>query len=366
MKNRALLNILFFCSIILSCNSSKDYKVAWDLNTEGVKKYSIGNEFVVLDTIGSAPINEKISVYDRQGKLLGWAGTTSESSVYQIVRYIFDDSNQELNGFLLTYVDEEEVQTEDYEEKIVGVKNLVIKRILDDSDNGTYATWFDFKRKDGCIVGVFDHTSDTLSIKAGDGNHIEYEVEENDQFWNDDFFGGSIVLLFHIVPNNTNAGNYTINTYCGYELQMKSTFKDGLLCERIVYMNVDGNTWCAKGQMRQNGNEHTYKFIDSVMCPWEYTYENGVLKHRDYVSQYGTVLEQDIYFLSQDNKAYIHFHKEYDYKRKILVKTEEERIDKKTFLSENSEEEVLKMASDLWEGWRGLEFSNSLIANGNN
>lgn len=365
MNKLNLLCLLFAGLIVSSCKKSRIYEVEWELETEGVKRYTINDRYVVIDSIGYGPENEKITVFDKNGKLQGWAGTTSESCCYEIVRYVYDDSNQKTIGVVSTCADEDEIQTDDIDEMIRGTKDLVIKRILSDDEHESYTTWYDFKWGGNYIVEVFDHTSDSRSIKAGNGNHIEYEVAENDSFWASDMFGGRVVLLFHIVPNNTNIEEYTIDTYYGYDLQMKSTFKDGFLCERRIFINNDGSTKCAVGRMVKNGDEHTYRFTDSNECPWEYTYENGVLKHKDYLSQYGTVIKQDTYFLSQDKEAYIHFHKEYDYKNKKLVKTEEERIDKDTFLEENSERDALKMHYDLQEGWSFSYFSGSVIANGN-
>lgn len=346
--------------LLCNCRShddNKEVKLDWEIESPGVRKYVLENGYMVVDSMGQAPMNEKITVYDQNGRLCGVAGKASESDGYGVLRYVYDDDGKRLDGLVVSGVGY--FDGEGYDLREQEVKDIILNRILSGGETVECAVWYTFKRKGDKIVEVYD-VEDSLSLKAGEGQHIEYEVEEDGNFWYNDIVGGKMVVLLHIVPDDCSMEEYVVDTYCGYSLQMRSTFRNGWLCERRIY-DPKSEEVCAIGKMEEKGNQHIY----TIANRYKYTYEKGVLKTKEYISEYGTVLNQDVYFLSIDKTAYIHFCKEYDYKKKALVKTLEERIEKDVFLKENQEKDALKMASDLYDIWLGSAYTNSKIANNN-
>lgn len=354
------IGVLILAMALCNCKGHSGYvevNLDWNVESGEAKKFLLDDGYVVIDSIGSAPMNEKITVYDKNGRLCGSAGAASESSGFQVVRYVYgDDDGKRLDGVVVSGVEYYDLEADsllNYNE----AKNIIVKRIISGGETVEEAIWYTFRRKGDKIVEVYDAV-DSLSLKAGERHHIEYEVEEDNNFWYNDIVGGKTVVLLHIVPDDYSMEEYVIDTYCGYSLQMRSTFRNGWLCERRIY-DPKTNEVCATGKMEEKGNLHIY----TISNRYRYTFENGVLKTKEYISEYGTVLNQDVFFLSQDKLAYVHYVKEYDYKKKMLIKKSEERIEKELFQREHPEHDVLEMASDLHNIWWGSTYRKSKIAN---
>lgn len=363
-QRRGRLSFLLLFAILLmvasSCNrsgnTSSSDSIPWEENMSG--RFVIDDGIVVTDSIGQGPLNEKITVLAKDGRHLGMAGRTSEMTGLVVVRFIYCDNGRLVDCVETAFIDMNDSEIDDYENEYGRIRNLFVdwaagKRELEENVN-----IFRFRRDGENIVEVYDDKG-TNSIKAGSGQHIEYEVAECDSFWASDMFGGDFVVLLHLVPDDTNVDVYSIDTYSEYKLQMRSTYRNGTFCERTVYKSESDSVYDICRVTEKDG-KHIYSFKNN---PVIYTYENGVLKTVDYLSKYGTVIGQEVYFLSADKQAYIKYWKEYDYSRKTLVKQSEERIDIKDFLEEHPERYVRQMGSQLFDSWNGHFCTESPILN---
>ena len=218
---------------LVSCNSDKttDYGVNWYLGS-GLSVYELNNGCMVRDSIGDAPMNEKMTVMDKNGRVLAVAGCASEWGCMVVVRFLYDE-NGNVRGLQRSTADSEDDDETDY--------NEVLRHVFEKGEDDDVFESFLFQKENGLIRKVYNPATND-SIQAPEWCHIEYSVRESGIFWVNDIQGGELIPLFCVVPNKKE-GDCAIDVYNGYQLQMRKGYCKGVLHSITVFdenRNVSG------------------------------------------------------------------------------------------------------------------------------
>ncbi len=205
---------------MLSCRqeqeTTSEYTVEQTLSSECLNEFKTNLGHVIRDTIGEGPQNERVDITDNKGRPLVVAGRPSEADVFTFIKYLYDDKG-EITGFLCFPFNEAEQYNYDategteafyqqFDENLFGEEPLYEKKVLFDlvftkGNDEPYLERFYFKRDSvGRIIKVYDPILHK-SIIADEDWHIEYNIEENEDFWANDFEGGYVWLTFTFKPN---------------------------------------------------------------------------------------------------------------------------------------------------------------------
>ena len=145
-----------------------------------------------IETTGTAPLNSAVDVIDKHGKLLAQGACCSERTIFNFIRYLYDD-NGRIKGLIHFSGDTEK----DYGEK--QEIELFRKQVFDDNWNREEYSRYNFEYDNkGHIVRINDPiTHDHIQAPA---NHkIEFKVIPNSLFWSSDLDGG--VRWVHSMPD---------------------------------------------------------------------------------------------------------------------------------------------------------------------
>ena len=216
----------------VSCKKDKsiDYGVKWNIDS-GMNYYVLSNGCTVRDSIGDGPMNERMIICDEDGMMLAVAGCASEWGCMMVVRFLYDVHNDkyEVKG-LLRSMAETELNDEGYHTE-------VLRHVFEKSEDDEVFESFLFHKENGLIRKVYSPATND-SIKAPEWCHIEYAVRESGPFWVNDIVGGEVIPLFSVVPNKRE-GEYTIDVYNGYHLQVRKGYSKGRL-HSITVFDRDG------------------------------------------------------------------------------------------------------------------------------
>lgn len=220
-----VLSVLTFLD---SCRNKRiDYGVNWYLDS-GVKVYELNNGCTVRDSIGDAPMNEKMTIMEKDGRVLAVAGCASEWGCMVVVRFLFDE-NGNVKGLQRSVADNEDDDEAYHNEALCHV----FEKSEDDEVFETYL----FHKENGLITKVYSRATND-SIKAPEWCHINYAVKESGAFWSSDIQGGEVIPQFCVVPNE-DKGDYTIDVFNGYQLQVRKGYCKGGL-HSVTVFNEDG------------------------------------------------------------------------------------------------------------------------------
>jgi len=229
MKISKLLFAICVAISLEACNEKgkTDFGVNWYLDS-GVKVYELNNGCTVRDSIGDAPMNEKMTVHDKDGRLLAIAGCASEWGCMVVVRYLYDEDGS-VRGLLRSTAESEDDDETNH--------NEVLRHVFEKGEDDEVFEAFLFQKENGFIRKVFSPATND-SIKAPEWCHIEYAVKESGIFWVNDIQGGEIIPQFCVVPNEEK-GDYAIDVYNGYRLQVRKGYSKGSL-HSITVFGSDG------------------------------------------------------------------------------------------------------------------------------
>lgn len=319
--------------------------------------YMTKDDYTILETLGFSPCNTFMTVLDPQDRIVVEAGQASEVMYFNFVRYLYDGDNK-LTGLLTfppchpntVHAEEEDKSMQIFynefenHEMQLDPGNL-FKISLDTDQNKPYFSRFHFKyNPTGQIVRVYDPVTEQ-AMQALPGYHIQYEVTQSDNFWTSDIDGGNMVLRFKILPVDKDTDTYTIWTYYCYTLQMEEQYSDNLLISRAIY-RPNQSTPYKVVSLTNNGNQAVYTTKladDEAYYLYQSTWENGILKKEECLSEFGTVLKRTVYYLSKDKKYYIASTRKYNYTSRQLELTEEERMEASLFLNQHTESDMMDM-----------------------
>ena len=183
------------------------------------------NGYLFVDTIGYAPQNEQMVVYDKKERLLAMAARASELTYFCYFKYLYDCKGNHIGFSTLRVEPNDYPFMEDtilpFADRTYDINSLyydLVERKYNDRRVERYHFVWDSQ---GNIVKVHDPVTGK-KLEAPVGKKIVYQLKEGKYFWTSDIKGGDYHLLFYIVPrDNTDIKSDTI-VYEGYELYVKN------------------------------------------------------------------------------------------------------------------------------------------------
>lgn len=360
-------SIVIFLAVLSACKKND--------NPYGIIRTTVGNPqatyhetymtkdgYTIIETLGFSPMNTFMTILDPQDRTVVEAGQASEAMYFNFVRYFYDTDNT-LTG-LLSFpkvgIEGEEDKSmqifcNEFEEEEMELNPASLFKIsLDTKENKPYFSRFNFKYNQmGQMVAVYDPET-KQAMQALPGYHIQYEVTQSDNFWESDLDGGKMVVRFKVAPIEKKTDLYTTWTYCGYALQMEEQYSHTSLISRAIYRPNDSSPY-KKVSLTKKGKQMVYiieQADDKDYNSYRFTWENGILKKEEGLSEYGTVLKRTVYYLSKDNKNYIAATQQYNYITKRLELVREERIETNKFLEQHVESDMMDMKDEVWKLWQ--------------
>lgn len=178
------------------------------------------NDYLFVDTVGSTPQNEQITVYDKQGRLLAKAGRASESIHFSYYKYLYDRKGKHI-GFSTLWEEAHDYpfitdSVLPFNDRPYDVNSLYYD-LVERKYNDRYVERFHFVwDKQGNIIKVHDPITDK-ELVAPVGKKLVYQLEEDEEFWDSDLRGGDYHLKFYIVPMDTVGVKPDTIVYEGYK-----------------------------------------------------------------------------------------------------------------------------------------------------
>lgn len=188
--------------------------------TFDIQSFSI-NDYIFLYKYCYIIDNEQITVLDKQGKLIAVAASAQQvASFNNFIRYIYDKNGNHI-GFARIWNTYYPEQMETFNKPYEGCDYFdylyydVCVRNYDDPELIRYMFRYD---DDGLLKEVYDPIHE-LSLKAPDGAHIRWRIEECARFWESDLAGGKYYLMFYVMPIGENfyRNSLCYDVYEGYK-----------------------------------------------------------------------------------------------------------------------------------------------------
>lgn len=261
MKIKILFVAAYMAISVEACHEKgkTDFGANWYLDS-GMTVYELNNGCTVRDSIGEGPMNEKMTIMDKDGKVLAEAGCASEWGCMMMVRFLYDEEGS-VRGLLRSLAENED-SDEAYHDEVL--HQLFEK----DEDDEAFETFL-FQKENGLIRKVYSPAAND-SIKAPEWCHIEYSVKESGIFWMNDVLGGELIPQFCIVPDKKGR-DYAIDVYNGYQLIVRKGYSKRSL-HSITVFNADGYV---SGYFPMNTGEYDLDDVNGFLFDtWGGSYTN--------------------------------------------------------------------------------------------
>ena len=369
---KGLIKLLFTAFLMSSCHQQLDYGINWNDNDETEQITNNGYK-VIVERI-EASSYQKAEISDSAGCFLAYITRQEGDDVCTVIKYLHNDSG-DVRGILVyprcypmpkrggnalkkdsninELAEYKEQLWKDYERDSTP-NDIGLALVFEKREDRTYATRYYFKYEDNVLVEVYDPISEQF-IKADEGEKIDYQVMSHELLLTNDSVIGDVMLHFMVRPVDI-SDNYKVRMYCGYRPMDELEFKGGIMVRRKIYRSDRPEVYTMVERIDE-GRKHVYKltcdYDDKTLVS---TYEDGMLKKVEEVSKWGTVLQQDIFFRSADKEAYICYLKNYDYQKGLLVKVQENRIDKDEFWGMSNEESEMSLQPQMEAMWERFTY----------
>ena len=223
MKKITIFLSLVLTVLFLSCKQEKVQNISYTI--EQTRSSDLLNEYktylghVIRDSLEPQYGNERVDITDEKGLPIAVAGRASEIYKFNLVKYLYDEKGN-VSGFLCRTTNEAEENNYDvidgemaYEEQFdfyetteepLYEKKALFDMVFTKDNDEPYFERYYFKRDSmGRIIKVYDPILHK-SITAYENWHIEYKIEEDENFWTSDIQGGKIWLTLTFKPNSDN------------------------------------------------------------------------------------------------------------------------------------------------------------------
>jgi hypothetical protein len=360
--------LLYFVALmgLESCHQRLDYGVSWEPGAEE-EQWTKDSLKIELEWMGdSAYMTATVS--DKEGTLLANISRQKDEDFCTVIKYLRNDTGG-VRGFLV-YPDcypmadrrdeakRKEIQTDElerYKEMLWDefYKNnhpcdIGLALAMDDREDRPYAARYYFKYDGELLTEVYDPISEQ-KIQAGTGS-LEYEIHRQTMYLEGGTSIGDVQLVFTYI-SEYEPGCFTYKTYAGYRPLEEMEFMGYAMKKHTIFRSDRPEPFVTMTH-EKTGTQQQYlltsDYDDKTLAS---TYVDGVLQKVEKISQWGTVLQQDLYFESADKKAYICYLKDYNYQTKQLVKVGEERIPKPVFLMTHRERKEMQLDGYLHVMW---------------
>ena len=367
MKKFIVLILTFL--VLTSCNKTLNDGIDWEPGADE-EQYTKEGLKVELQWYGDS-IYMVANVSDKMGRTLAYISWQKDDDICTVVKYLYNDSGG-VRGFLVypncyPMADRrdkailKEMQTDELQNYKKMLWSEFSKRnhpcsiglalALDDREDRPCAARYYFKYDEDEISEVYDPILN-LKIEA-ELVGIKYDVRQQTKYLEDETIIGDVQLLF------TDECGYdesllVYKTYLGYRPLEKLEIWYDRISEHTIFRSDRPEPFVTMLCEESDNSDSTRRYV--LTCDFDdkklvSTYVDGILQKVEQVSEWGTVLKQDLFFESLDKKAYICFFKNYNYQTKHLIKVGEERILKPDFYMMYDEDEEMQLDGYLHIMW---------------
>lgn len=364
-----LLVLLFVGMVLSSCHEQLDFCVVWD---EQAAKTQMTKDSLKLELewYGDDAFMTAI-VKDKNGDTLAFISRQSGDDICTVIKYLRNDTGM-VRGFLVypgCYPVAERTgnakikegalyELEKYKEMLwdeFGKGNhpndIGLALVMDEREDRPYAARYYFrydKMYTDQIRAIYDPITKQL-IKSDD-EFFRYDVSTKTREVSGDSLIGDVHLMF-VDISNIEFGTHTYKTYCGYRPMEEFEFMSHRMFKHTVfrsdrpepYVTVEFD-WDEDGTRYKISRDYEDHAIAT-------TYSDGIIKKVEEVSQWGTVLKQDIYEDTGDDETYICRLMRYNYQAKKLEEAGREGVNKVLHHMESSESGEMILDEYLYEMW---------------
>ena len=363
------LVLLFVGMVLSSCHEQLDFGVVWD---EQAAKTQMTKDSLKLELewYGDDAFMTAI-VKDKNGDTLAFISRQSGDDICTVIKYLRNDTGM-VRGLLVypgCYPVAERTgnakikegalyELEKYKEMLwddFGKGNhpndIGLALVMDEREDRPYAARYYFrydKMYTDQIRAIYDPITKQL-IKSDD-EFFRYDVSTKTRVVSGDSLIGDVHLMF-VDISNIEFGTHTYKTYCGYRPMEEFEFMSHRMFKHTVfrsdrpepYVTVEFD-WDDDGTRYKISRDYEDHAIAT-------TYNDGIIKKVEEVSQWGTVLKQDIYEDTGDEETYICRLMRYNYQAKKLEEAGRKRVNKVLHHMESSESGEMILDEYLYEMW---------------
>ena len=363
------LVLLFVGMVLSSCREQLDFGVVWD---EQAAKAQMTKDSlkVELEWYGDDAFMTAI-VKDKKGDTLAFISRQSGDDICTVIKYLRNDTGM-VRGFLVypgcypvaertgnaKIKETESMELKEYKEMLwddFGKWNhpndIGLALVMDEREDRPYAARYYFrydKMYTDQIRAIYDPITKQL-IKSDDES-FKYDVSTKTREVSGDSLIGDVHLMF-VDISNIEYGTHTYKTYCGYRPMEEFEFMSHRMFKHTVFRSDRPEPYVTV-EFDWNDDGTRYKisrdYEDHAIAT---TYNDGIIKKVEEVSQWGTVLKQDIYEDTGDEETYICRLMRYNYQAKKLEEAGRKRVNKVLHHMESSESGEMILDEYLYEMW---------------
>ena len=365
--------VLLFVGIVLSsCHEQLDFGVVWDeqaAKTQMTKdSLKVELEWYGDDAFMTATIKNK------NGDTLAVISRQSGDDICTVIKYLRNDTGM-MRGFLVypgcypvaertgnAKIKEEALnELEKYKEMLwddFGKRNhpndIGLALVMDEREDRPYAAryYFRYDKDTGDINSVYDPISKQI-IKS-EGDRFFYELNTETMEIGRDSLIGDIHLMFKNYYY-IECGTHSFKSYCGYRPMEEYDFESHRMVMHTVYRSDRPEPYVTvnfEWNWAGDRDETTYKikrdYMDKTIAT---TYKDEYVKKVEEISQWGTVLKQDLYVESANKEEFVCHLYRYNYQAKQLEERGKKRIDKVLHHMNSCESEEMILDEYLYEMW---------------
>lgn len=356
--------------LFTSCHKCLNYGVNWYSWADEVQTINDSMK-IELEWFGDTT-SMVATVKDKDGQTLAIISRQSMDDICTVIKYLRNDTGG-VRGFLVYpncypvadrhgNAQEKEGKSSDglqeYKEMLWNdfysgshPCDIGLALALDNREDRPYASRYyfkyDVKSDDNRIKEIYDPVT-KQRILAGDA--LEYEVLTESVTLQGDSVRGDVQLLF------TNIGDYdvssfTYSTYIGYRPLEEMEFSGFSMWKRTIFRSDRPEPFVTVEHEEYNDGKCYVLSCDYDDRKYVSTYKNGVLQKIEEISQFGTVLKQDLFSVSQDRQSYVHTQYRYNYQTKKLEKVGTMQMSEPEFRMTFKEEREMELSTYLHEMW---------------
>ncbi len=354
--------------MVTSCHKQLDYGIIWDEQASKVQTTKDGLK-VELKWYGDDAFMTA-TVKDKNGDTLAFISRQSGDDICTVIKYLRNDTGA-VRGFLVypncypvaertgnaKIKEEESRELKDYKKMLWRdfhkgnhPNDIGLALVMDEREDRPYAAryYFRYDNEWGYLRAIYDPLLKKIIKSEEDELHFDVSVKTNEL--ERDSIIGDIHLMFYDYYN-IDCGSHSYKTYCGYRPMEEYDFGGHTMIMHRIFRSDRPEPYVTmEMKWDKDGTKYTFSrdYMDHTFAT---TYSDGVIKKVEEISQWGTVLKQDLYIESKDKKAFICYLKRYNYQEKLLEKVGEKRIDKNIHHMNSDEDCEMVLDGYLQEMW---------------
>lgn len=366
---KTLLFVIAVTLLMTSCHEQLDYGIVWD--EQAAKTQTTKDSLKVeLEWYGD-DVFMTATVKDKNDQALAILSKQSGDDICTVIKYLRNDTGA-VRGFLVypgcypiaarsgkaKIKEKESKELEEYKkmlwkdfDKDNHPNDIGLALVIDEREDRPYAGRYYFRYDMLCkdeIRAIYDPISKQI-IKSGDG-YFNYDIKTETMEFGRDSLIGDVHLMF-VDISNIDCGSHSYKTYCGYRPMEEFDFMSNRMFSHTVFRSDRPEPYVTvELGWDDDGTRYTLS-CDYMDHDFATTYSDGVIKRKEEISQWGTVLKRDVYIDSEDDSTYSIQLLRYNYQSKQLENVGTERIDKTTHRMHSNESGEMVLDYYLQEMW---------------